>query len=424
MKYAVVTFGCRVNQADSLELEGALRARGATAAPASAADVVVVNTCSVTGAADQGARQTIRKVARENPSARIVVTGCYATRRPDDVSTLPGVLHVVPNPDKDTLVDLLPWPAGSTTATRYAGGVGPCGSSVEPGVAGRTAFTLRVQTGCDETCSYCVIPTTRGPGRSKPLVWVESALSMAIAAGYREITICGVHLGAYGRDGDEGTSLLTLVQRLTSRRDDVMFRLSSLEPMDCSMALIDLVASSPRLAPYFHLPLQHGDADMLTAMRRPYSPTYYRDLIGDIARRMPGACIGTDVIAGFPGETERQAEALAAFLDSLPLGYVHVFPYSDRPGTEASAMPPKVSGETIRARAARLRAVAATVADRFARSQVGSTRRGLVVDDGQSVVTDNYLKLRLDRHLPRNSWADVRVESPRAGRVVELGRSM
>src|SRR5687768_7705619 len=168
MKYSIVTFGCRVNQADSLRIEEALRARGGVEAAARDADVVVVNTCSVTATADQGARQTVRRVARENPAARIVVTGCYATRRPDELAALPGVVSVVANGAKLGIVEALEASGELTTAGRFAAGDGPCGASIEPGVGGRTAFTLRVQTGCEERCAYCIIPTTRGASRSLP----------------------------------------------------------------------------------------------------------------------------------------------------------------------------------------------------------------------------------------------------------------
>src|SRR2546428_13599307 len=171
MKYSVITFGCRVNKADSLGFEEELRAAGATAAPPESADIVVVNTCSVTASSDQGARQTIRRVARDNPSARIVVTGCYATRRPDEVGALPNVVRVIANPAKETLADRIDVDLGLTTADRYsARGDGACGaSSLEPGIAGRTALTLRVQTGCEERCAYCIIPRTRGRCQSRPL---------------------------------------------------------------------------------------------------------------------------------------------------------------------------------------------------------------------------------------------------------------
>jgi threonylcarbamoyladenosine tRNA methylthiotransferase MtaB len=285
VKYAIVTFGCRVNQADSLEIEGGLIARGGVSARPAEADLVVVNTCSVTGAADQGARQTIRRIARDNPAARILVTGCYATREPDDLARLPGVIRVVPNPDKDQVLAHVDWPA--STGGRYAGSDGPCGAPVQPGVAGRTAFTLRVQTGCDQTCAYCIIPSTRGAGRSRPVAWVLRAVEAAVAAGYREIALCGVHLGSYGRDLDDGSSLASLLRALGASPSNVLFRISSLEPMDCTPEIVELVASSPRFAPHFHLPLQHADDTMLRAMRRPYTAAAYESLVHGIADRQP-----------------------------------------------------------------------------------------------------------------------------------------
>ncbi len=403
MKYAVVTFGCRVNQADSLAMEDELRARGAESSPPQDADLVIVNTCSVTASADQGARQTIRRIARDNPRARVIVTGCYATRRPDDVASLPNVLRVIPNDRKETLVQEV------TTAERFGGGDGPCGACIGPGVAGRTAMTLRVQTGCDERCSYCIIPKTRGRGRSRPLSLVQSDIHRAVGAGYKEIAITGVHLGSYGRDFDDGTTLETLVKMLAEWPDDVLFRISSLEPMDCSDAIVDLVAASPRLAPHFHLPLQHGSDEILRAMQRPYTSSFYRRLVERIRERIPDAAIGSDVIVGFPGEDSAHAAHLTSLLDLLPLTHLHVFPYSDRPGTQAAACERKVSGTEIRERGAAVRAVGATLTRRFQQSQVGSLRRALTVEDGSHVVTDNYLKLRIAPGGARNEWVQVRI---------------
>ena len=417
MKYAVVTFGCRVNQADSLEIEGELRAMGAVGAAPSEADLVVVNTCSVTAAADQGARQTIRRVARDNPAARIVVTGCYATRAPADLTSLPQVAHVVPNVRKDDLVCDLAHSWGLTTAERFAVGDGPCGSPLEPGVAGRTALTLRVQTGCDERCSYCIIPSTRGAGRSKPLSAIRASVARASAAGYREVAITGVHLGSYGRDLGDGTSLLSLARELAAWPGDMLFRLSSLEPMDCSRELVDLVAASPRLAPHFHLPLQHAAGEMLAAMRRPYTLATYRALVDAIRGRMPHASIGSDVIVGFPGETDAHATALEAYLETSPLTHVHVFPYSHRPGTEASGFKDAPPSAVVRARGAAVRAVSERLSRAFRAAQVGTVRRALVVDDGTAAVTDNYLRLALDVPRSRNEWIEVEVISGNLGRV-------
>jgi threonylcarbamoyladenosine tRNA methylthiotransferase MtaB len=401
VKYSIVTFGCRVNQADSLAIESDLLARGATSASPAEADLVVVNTCSVTASADQGARQTIRRIVRDNPDVQVVVTGCYATRRPDEVSQLPNVTLVVPNRAKDTLVHDLPLSDG-----KFVDGAGPCGAGLIPGVAGRTAFTLRVQTGCDEHCSYCIIPTTRGPGRSRPLAAVRYEIERAVAAGYKEIAITGVHLGSYGRDTG-GASLEMLVAELASWPDDVLFRISSLEPMDCSSRIVELVAGSPRLAPHFHLPLQHGSDAMLRAMRRPYSVSRYVDLVERIAASMPHASIGTDLIVGFPGESELHFDSTRAVLTRLPLSHVHVFPYSDRSGTEASERGEKVEGSIIRARGAVLREIGARLSREFRARQEGTSRRALTVDDGWSAVTDNYVKVRLPEQHARNEWTLV-----------------
>jgi len=407
VKYSIITFGCRVNQADSLAIEGDLRARGASAAPPETADLLIVNTCSVTASADQGARQTIRRVVRSNPGVRVVVTGCYASRRPDEIASLPNVAHVVRNGSKDTLVAELATDLGLSTAARFGDGDGACGARLEPGVAGRTALTLRVQTGCDEGCSYCIIPRTRGAGRSTPLPQVMRAVVQAIDAGYKEIAITGVHLGSFGRDLNDGSSLATLLRALAARTEDVLFRISSLEPMDCTADVVDIVASSPRLAPHFHLPLQHGSDRMLASMRRPYTASFYGSLIARIHRLMPHASIGSDVIVGFPGEREDDVDEMCRMLGDLPLSHLHVFPYSDRPGTEACALPDKVDGAATRDRGRRLRTIGERMAQRFRDSQRGTSRRALIVDDGWSAVTDNYVKVRLEEQRRRNQWIVV-----------------
>jgi threonylcarbamoyladenosine tRNA methylthiotransferase MtaB len=395
VKYSVITFGCRVNQADSLHIEEQLAARGAHSASPEAADLVIVNTCSVTASADQGARQTIRRVARMNPRAKIIATGCYATRCADDVAALPNVLHVVRNDDKDRLLD------------RLFLGDGPCGAHIEPGVAGRTAWTLRVQTGCDERCSYCIIPTTRGRGRSTSLDRILDEVERVIHAGFKEIAITGVHLGSYGRDLSPASSLYELLSVLADVDDDVLFRVSSLEPMDCTPSIVQLVAESPRLAPHFHLPLQHASDRILGVMERPYTAALYARLAESIRVKIPHAAIGSDVIVGFPGETGVDFAELERYLESSPLTHVHVFPYSDRPGTRASLLGGKVPGPVVRGRGQRIREIGAALAARFRASQAGSVRRGLTLEDGTLVVTDNYLKARIPPGLPRNVWTDV-----------------
>lgn len=407
MKYTVITFGCRVNQADSLGFEEKLRATGAVSVPAEEADLVVVNTCSVTATSDQGARQTIRRVARENPAARIVVTGCYATRRPGEMAALPNVAAVVPNDDKPQLISLI----------RRAGeGDGPCGAPIEPGLAGRTAYTLRVQTGCAEPCSYCIIPATRGRPRSVAMDDLLREVDRVAAAGFKEIALTGVHLGSYGRDLEPPRSLLDLLRALD--RAGVVFRISSLEPMDCSPEIVDLMAGSEWFAPHFHLPLQHASNRVLAAMRRPYTISRYAALVDDIHERMPAASIGTDIIVGFPGETDDDFDQLACYLDASPLTHVHVFPYSDRPGTDASAMPGKVSGAVIRERARRVREIGHRLTTTFRDAQIGTEHRALTLEDGSLVVTGNYLKLRIPPGRPRNEWVRVRVISHHDGELL------
>ena len=398
MKYSVVTFGCRVNQADALRMEEDFRARGGIPSAAVDADVVVVNTCSVTATADQGARQTIRRIARDNPNSRIIVTGCYATRCETDVAGLPNVVQVVRNSEKERLVE------------RFVGGDGPCGAAIEPGVAGRTAFTLRVQTGCEERCAYCIIPSTRGAGLSVPIAGVLREVSRVTAAGFKEITLTGVHLGSYGRDLPSPEGLIDLLRALERVPADVVFRISSLEPMDCTPEIVDLVASSGgRFAPHFHLPLQHASDRVLALMRRPYTLRSYRGLLEAIHARLPHASIGSDLIVGFPGETDEDFDADLDYLPVSPLTHLHVFPYSDRPGTEATSMRDKVHGLTIRERGTRLRHIGADLTRRFHAAQAGTTRPGLTLEDGTLVVTDNYLKVRIPAGLARNQRVAVRI---------------
>ena len=423
MKYAIVTFGCRVNQADSTDIERRLRAQGGHPVDAEEAELVVVNTCSVTGTADHGARQIIRRIARKNPRARIVATGCYATRAASELATLPGVTSVVPNSHKLTMVaDIAPSheTGRQTTAERFGDGDGSCGAPIRPG-SGRTTYTLRVQTGCDEACAYCIIPSTRGSGRSMPVSRVLEEADRIAGEGFQEASLTGVHIGSYGRDLTPGTSLLELLRLLDSHPSNLMFRISSLEPMDCGDEIVDLVARSGRFAPHFHLPLQNASDRVLRAMRRPYSLAYYRRLVDMIRCRMPHAGIGSDLVVGFPGETAADFETNLEYLSGSPLTYLHVFPYSDRPGTEATGLPGKVHGTTVRQRARAIRDSGKELAARFRLSQLGAVRSALTIDGGRVAVTDNYLKVKVPFERPENQRVRVRITSagePPAGELV------
>jgi threonylcarbamoyladenosine tRNA methylthiotransferase MtaB len=418
--YCIVTFGCRVNQADSLEAERQLRAAGFMPADREHADVVIFNTCSVTATADQGARQTIRRVHRDNPRARLIATGCYATRAAHEVSELPGIVGVVDNSRKHTLPDQILNLLGPTVRPRFDGGDGPCGQAIEPGLAGRTAWTLRVQTGCEQTCTYCIIPRTRGASRSRPLADVLNEVASVAAAGFKEIAITGVHLGSWGRDLSPRLGLTDLLAALSDHPADITFRISSLEPMDCTPRIVERLTTTGTFAPHLHLPLQHASDDILRAMRRPYDLRYYAGLVGTIRSMLPHAALGSDILVGFPGETDDDHRRNLAFLERSPLTHLHVFPYSDRPGTAASTFSGKVHGGDVRARADEIRAVSRELANRFRASMVGSVRPGLTLEDGTLVVTDNFLKVRIPPGLPRNQRVQVRIledDEPMTGEV-------
>jgi threonylcarbamoyladenosine tRNA methylthiotransferase MtaB len=407
--YCLLTFGCRVNQADSLELERDLRASGFHAEDPERADVIVVNTCSVTATADQGARQTIRRCARDNPRARIIVTGCYATRAEAEIRELPSVVCTVTNPAKGGLAREVLHELRLRATVPLAAGAGSCGADPAPGLGGRTMWTLRVQTGCDEPCAFCVIPRTRGRSRSRPLEEVLAEVDRAARDGYLEMAFTGVHLGAWGRDLVPPAALEDLLAAVAAHPAPVVVRVSSLEPRDCTHAVREVLASSPKFAPHFHLPLQHPSDRLLRAMRRPYDLGSYAALVGDVRARWPEASIGSDVLVGFPGETDDDHMLALAWLEQSPLTHLHVFPYSDRPGTEAASMVGRVHGTVVRRRAEDVRRVGRALSDRFRAAAVGSVRPGLTTGDGTLVVTDNYLKVSVPPGVPRNRRVRVRI---------------
>jgi threonylcarbamoyladenosine tRNA methylthiotransferase MtaB len=410
MKYCILTFGCRANQADSCRLDADLQGHGAVPVTSEAADVVVVNTCTVTASADRAARNAILRIARTNPSVRIVATGCYASRDPDGVGKLPGVSSVAPNPEKGGIVRRL-----FEAQPREA-------RCPRPGDRGRTAYPLLVQSGCDEHCAYCIVPSTRGPSRSRPVESMIDEVRQVASAGFREAWVTGVHLGAYGRDLDPRSSLLDLLTALgvEALPSGLRFRLSSIEPMDCDDRLIEHVALSPAFLPHLHLPLQHASDRVLAAMRRSYTLDRFRSTVDGVRRRMPDAAIGSDILVGFPGETEADFEHLVRYLPVSPLTHVHVFPYSDRPGTASSTMGSKVPTPVVRERAERLRALAREQMTRFVRRFVGTTRPALTLADGSLALTDNYLKVSIPPGHGRNERVTVRLlsTSPLRGEVV------
>jgi threonylcarbamoyladenosine tRNA methylthiotransferase MtaB len=469
--YHVENFGCRATQADGAALERQFETRGLARASAAQADLVILNTCTVTNSADQGARAAIRRVRRQNPLARIIVTGCYAQRAPQELSALPGVSCVIGNSHKNQLAEIVLGDAttrpgafvhldtlalsGQRTAANdqrplfvsdifahtelLAAPVFDAGSHESE----RTRPNLKVQDGCDNRCSFCVIPSVRGRSRSLPLPQIIREVNSLVAAGYREVVISGINLGRWGRDLAAGSRFWasgfgmiqsvhaskpegrvpkpvfeSLIHSILDQTQLEKLRISSVEPMDWSDELIGLVASSPRIAKHAHVPLQSGSDAVLRRMHRKYRPWHYREKIEKIRAAMPSAAIGADVMAGFPGETDAEFEATRRLIAELPFTYLHVFTYSARPGTPAASMPNQVPAQVARERNRILRDLASEKKLAFMRSFVDKTLQAITLNVTQSgplrdfteALTDNYQKLHVKGLHGANRWINVHIE--------------
>jgi threonylcarbamoyladenosine tRNA methylthiotransferase MtaB len=364
--YYSIHFGCRANQADAAAIERDLAQRGFFAAGSGAqADVVVLNSCTVTASADSELRQTVRRIHRENPRARILVTGCYAQRRPEEIARLPGVEWVVGNSHKMEVASLLS--ESCAPAINNSGTFVPVTSLLAPGerrldsdlrklgsiligdissqraflsspylggaVEDRTRPNLKIQDGCNNRCSFCIIPSVRGLSRSLPVEDVIRQIRALAESGYREVVLSGVNLGQYGRDLPGKPRFVRLVHSILDETPVERLRLSSVEPMDFTDKLLDLMAATPRIARHVHAPLQSGSDRILRRMHRKYRASQYRERILAAYDRMPDAAFGADVIVGFPGEMASDFEATRRLIEELPFTYLHVFPFSRRADT-------------------------------------------------------------------------------------------
>jgi threonylcarbamoyladenosine tRNA methylthiotransferase MtaB len=431
-KFTIVNFGCRATQADGAALEQAFLDRDLVKSERwTSSDVVVINTCTVTNAADMEARQMIRRVHRENPHARIVVTGCYAQRAPREIARIEGVSCVVGNSHKDQLVPLVigndfkaPAPkrptgdwASSEAANIFCSSIfqsRELRTIAGPSGGGRTRPVLKVQDGCSYRCSYCIIPSVRGDSRSLAATEVLRQLRLLLDQGYREITFTGIHLGGYGRDFSAQSSLAQLVREALKEERLARLRLSSIEPLEYTDELIDLVAESPKMARHFHVPLQSGSDRILRLMRRPYTADYYSRLVRKMRLRVPEAAIGADVMVGFPTETEADHSETRSLLEAAPMTYLHVFPYSRRPGTASASLTPEVRGDIAHHRSLELRGLAARKHHEFRRSFVGMTLPVITLDrrthgGGIEALSTNYLKVALSGSLEANQLLDVKI---------------
>jgi threonylcarbamoyladenosine tRNA methylthiotransferase MtaB len=420
-KFFIQNFGCRATQADGAALETLLEAKGLEAAAERRhADLVVLNTCTVTSAADEDVRQTVRRVHRENPQSRILVTGCYAQRAPEELAGLPGVEWVVGNSHKTQIADLV-------TAAPYHGNilVGDIfaqrdflSAPVEDAAGDRTRPNLKIQDGCNNRCSFCVIPFVRGRSRSAPAEQVVAQVRN-LARRYREVVLSGINLGRWGREPGNRLRLADLVRRLLDETGIERLRLSSVEPMDFSDDLLGLMAASPRIARHVHAPLQSGCDRILRRMHRKYRPRHYADRILKARRLMPDCGVGADVMVGFPGETDADFEESRQFIDSLPFTYLHVFTYSERPGTPAAAMPDQVPMPVRKERNRILRELAARKNLAFRRGMVGRTLPVVTLNEPGAAISSNYLKVELARPYEPNRLVDVEIGGVTDGGVRE-----
>jgi threonylcarbamoyladenosine tRNA methylthiotransferase MtaB len=493
LTYHVQNFGCRATQADGAALERQFDDRGLASAPAAQADIVLLNTCTVTNSADQDARAAIRRISRQNPLAKIIVTGCYAQRAPQEIAALPGVAAVIGNSHKHQLADLVLdeksrqdttfLPLSTLTDNRelrtenlifvsdifahtelLAAPVFESADSAASHPNDRTRPNLKIQDGCDNRCSFCVIPSVRGQSRSLPPHQVIREMNTLVAAGYREVVISGINLGRWGRDlmwggpsrapkparNNAPQSFEDLIRLILSDTQLEKLRISSVEPMDWSDDLISLVASSPRIAKHAHVPLQSGSDAVLRRMHRKYRPWHYREKIEKIRAAMPNAAIGADVMAGFPGETDAEFESTCRLIEDLPFTYLHVFTYSARPGTPAAAMPNQVPVHVARERNKILRDLADSKKQVFLHSFIGKPLEAITLgtcgagtparevlgtprpaNDSASkseqeisslpfteALTDNYQKLFMKGRHTSNRWITAHIEEVKDGTLV------
>ena len=436
-RFFVKNFGCRAAQADGAAIEAGLAQKGLSAADAYGdADVIILNSCTVTATADDDLRQAVRRAKREQPDARIVVTGCYAQRSPEEIAKLPGVSMVVGNSHKTSLPDLV---ASRPDTADYHGEIRIgeihtgdifvatefLSAPIEDAAGDRTRPNLKIQDGCNNRCSFCIIPFVRGRSRSATPEQVIGEVG-ALASRYREVVLSGINLGRWGRDlasvaeAPAGRKLPWLVRRLLDETPIERLRLSSVEPMDFSDELLEMMTLSTRIAKHVHAPLQSGSDTVLRRMHRKYRPRHYEDRVRRARSLMPHAAIGADVMTGFPGETAAEFEDSFAFIDAMPFTYLHVFTYSERPGTPAAERD-QVPVPERKERTHRLRALAAKKNLAFRQSMIGRDLSVVTLDGGRRALSDNYLKVELARPRSENQLIDVKIGGVAGDLVTEQG---
>lgn len=370
-RFAVATLGCKVNQFETADMIEQMQADGWQLVPFTAeADLYLINSCTVTARSDAESRRLIRRARRANPNARVVATGCYAQVAPADLLALPELNLVLGNEEKHGLVLHLEQGKHQITDLTSLKASGPLRLT---SFSEHTRAFLQIQNGCETGCSYCIVPIARGPSRSVPPQEVLEAVSRLVATGYQEVVFTGIHMGAYGLDLSPRISLTELVQLLEAQNTIPRLRLGSIEPNELTDGLLALFKDSTRLCHHLHIPLQSGSDSVLQRMGRGYDTGFYASRITTAAQLLPDAFIAADLIAGFPGETEQEFSDTCAFVASLPLADLHVFPYSIRPGTKAATMAGHLKPGIIKERAEQLRRLAAEKRAAFQQRFIGKT---------------------------------------------------
>lgn len=421
-KVFITTLGCKVNQFESAAFKAGFKDIGMTVvANYEDADLIVINTCAVTAGAGAQSRQTIRQALRHNLSAEIVITGCYAEIAAKELSQEKELVgrsySLIGNSKKDGLV------AGALikktgTPEIIMGNISEAREICRLPVrrfGERSRAYLRVQDGCESFCTYCIVPYTRGPSRSLPIEEVIEQAKIFTEEGHKEIVLTGIHLGYYGKDLAENDDLLSLLDKLTIATPQTSYRISSLEPLEINKSLLSLMRERKNIQPHLHIPLQSGNDEILARMNRRYTIDQFRDVINLCHENLPHAAIGIDILAGFPGETNTHFSEAKDFLQSIYFSYLHVFPYSIRPGTEAAKFKEQVPKKIKDSRVVQLRSLSDKKKMKFYQSQLNRTRPVLVEgqrdNDGMlKGFTDNYIAVRFngpDSLL--NSVADVRL---------------
>ncbi len=420
-RFSIWNFGCRASQADGAAIAAqltaagheAVTAGGHDAAGSGAASLVVLNSCTVTAAADQDLEKAIRRTRRDHPGAQILVTGCYAQREPERLASLDGVTWVVGNSDKDRIAEIVASldPASSYHAQIHVRDIFSrpefFSAPIEAPPEDRARPNLKIQDGCNNRCSFCVIPSVRGSSRSASATWVLEQVRR-LSERYAEVVLTGVNLGRWGREQGGGRQLESLLRQILAETGVRRLRLSSIEPMDWTDQLIGLMASEPRIARHVHAPLQSGSDTVLRRMFRKYRPRHYRERLERAYALMPDAAFGADVMTGFPGETDAEFAETVAFIRDLPLTYLHVFTYSERPGTRAAGSGNPVPAGVRRQRTHILRALSEDKNRKF-REQWRNRLLSVVTLGDRAALSSNYIPVTLASPAPAQEIREVRV---------------